>query len=397
MPVETRRRVFGLDLLRAAAILCVTFSHGFLSYNLHLFVDHAAPFLRPAAKWINLTEHAGALGVEIFFVLSGFLIGGILIRGQPDFRPFRSLLLFYGRRWFRTLPLFWFFVIVNVVLELVLANHRMGLVTVVEHALFLKNFQEIRLEFMPEAWSLAVEEWFYLLFPAMLWIGYRLWPGRFEAVFGAAAMFLFLASLGCRIHGAGLPGSNWVNGQRCAVLYRFDSLMTGVIAAWFAHRRPSAWARHAAVCAVLGAVVLGVGYGGIFDWSSLGLPLAADGFYAKTFRFNVISLGVAFLLPMASCWRPRREMFFHTGIRKVALWSYAMYLVNWPLFQVLNAPFLAGWHAAWWADHLFFLFKQLILVAVSAVLYRFYEAPCTELRERLPKWLGLPPRGHAHG
>jgi peptidoglycan/LPS O-acetylase OafA/YrhL len=148
---------------------------------------------------------------------------------------------------------------------------------------------------------------------------------------------------------------------------------------------------------VLGAVVLGVGYGGIFDWSSPGLPLAADGFYAKTFRFNVISLGVALLLPMASCWRPRRETFFHTGIRKIALWSYAMYLVNWPLFQVLNRPFLAGWHAAWWADHLFFLFKQLVLVAVSAALYRFYEAPCTGLRERIPKWLGLPPGGHAPG
>jgi peptidoglycan/LPS O-acetylase OafA/YrhL len=266
---------------------------------------------------------------------------------------------------------------------------------VVEHALFLRNFQAVRIEFMPEAWSLAVEEWFYVIFPALLWIGYRRWPGRFETVFGVTAAALFFVSLGCRIHGAGLPGSNWVMGQRCAVFYRFDALMTGVIAAWIAHTRPSAWARLTGVCALAGVVTLGVGYGGIWNWTDPSLPLAADGFYAKTFRFNVISFGVALLLPMASGWRPRRETLIHSAIRKVALWSYAMYLVNWPLFQILMTPTFARLHSSWWSEHLFFAFKQALLIAVSAAFYGFYELPCTRIRERLPGWLGLARPGQA--
>ena len=66
-PAGAAARIFGLDLLRAAAILSVLFAHLFA-------------VLYPHVPWLGLLGHGGFFGVELFFVLSGFLIGQILIR-----------------------------------------------------------------------------------------------------------------------------------------------------------------------------------------------------------------------------------------------------------------------------------------------------------------------------
>src|SRR5690349_1477199 len=84
------QRVFGLDLLRALAILFVVASHGtsLMPKLLHQVMDH-----------IILD------GVSIFFVLSGFLIGGILLRTfERHGVTVRVAIDFWIRRWFRTLP-----------------------------------------------------------------------------------------------------------------------------------------------------------------------------------------------------------------------------------------------------------------------------------------------------
>ena len=70
--------------------------------------------------------HGGFYGVELFFVLSGFLIGQILIRQGPALGHAGSVAVFYVRRWFRTLPLFFLFLAINVCLEYQFRDHRVG-------------------------------------------------------------------------------------------------------------------------------------------------------------------------------------------------------------------------------------------------------------------------------
>ena len=389
----TRGRVFGLDVIRAVAILCVTFSHGFLATNLHNLVDHVFTFLKPVESLCNFTWHFGLLGVEIFFVLSGFLIGGILLRSvgnTEDPAPSLAKLgLFYGRRWFRTLPLFWLCLLLNVVFEFALHNRVLGVSTIFGEALFLNNIREIHVDFMPESWSLAVEEWFYVIFPALLWIGYFVWPRLRMRIFIGTAILLFTASMALRIHGAYLPGADFVNSQRCAVLYRFDALMTGVLAAWISQHYSHLWSSKAVLWAVLGLVLLTVGYGGLFMWSPSGLTVSADTFYAKTFRFNVISLGVALLLPAASLWETVKETSFHTLIRKIALYSYAIYLINWPLFQLTMTSAFTSWNTIWWKQLILFVAKQVLAFYVASLFYRYYESRITRIRENLPQRLKL--------
>ena len=109
------QRIFGLDLLRAIAILAVLFAH-------------TAYFLSPVAAvplfkntidgFIIFVSPLGVLGVELFFVLSGFLVGGILIRSYLSTADFgyADVKLFLQRRWWRTLPAYWFILIADIVL-----------------------------------------------------------------------------------------------------------------------------------------------------------------------------------------------------------------------------------------------------------------------------------------
>ena len=174
-------RVFGLDLLRAAAIMMVICSHGFVVLYSH-FGDSLA-----------ILGHGGFYGVELFFVLSGFLIGQILIRNGSDLAQGGKVAFFYVRRWFRTLPLFFLFLIVNIVFERLFRAHPVGFGEGLSHGFFLRNFASFQMTFFPESWSLAIEEWFYLLFPAALWLGLKA-TKRFDAVFLSAAFSFFAFS-----------------------------------------------------------------------------------------------------------------------------------------------------------------------------------------------------------
>ena len=127
------------------------------------------------------------------------------------------------RRWFRTLPLFFLFLIVNVALERFFRAHPVGFGEALSHGFFVRNLAAFHMTFFPESWSLAIEEWFYLLLPAALWFGLKL-TKRFDAVFLAAA-FTFLA-FSTIAHGDRVGSSrHLVGGLRMVVIYRFDALM----------------------------------------------------------------------------------------------------------------------------------------------------------------------------
>jgi len=395
MGEHQRGRVFGLDFMRTVAILSVVLAHGGLVHLLVTTVSQLAPGVAPSTYWFGLLSHAGLVGVEIFFVLSGFLIGGILLRSAESLGAVRGLLHFYARRWFRTLPLFWLFIILNVLLERFLRERSLTGSEVLAHAFFLRNFDHIALTFFPESWSLAVEEWFYLLFPATLWVGLRMAPRHFGGVFLICAAFFLVLAVAARMHGAVQPGAEWVNGQRCTVLFRFDALMAGVLAAWVAQTQPILWRRAVVPGALAGLVIFALTYGGLWEWSfsPLTIAVAPDAFFARTFRFLLFPIGFALLLPLASQWVPARESVWHIAVRKTALWSYALYLVNWPLIQIMSDPRIAPASQSWQVVAGWFGVKIGVAFGISALLYHFYEAPATRWREKLP-W-AVPRPAHA--
>ena len=169
-------RNIGLDVLRSCAILLVLLSHfgGGVTY----LIGWAFPL------WIYLP---GFFGVELFFVLSGFLIGSLLLDICDRNVNFRAWIIFLVRRWMRTVPAY--LVFVAVCWELLSPQLSSGVL--LSYITFTQNlfWPMPPGSFFAVSWSLTIEEWFYLLFSSVLFICVVSLPrGGFWI-----AVFLFLA------------------------------------------------------------------------------------------------------------------------------------------------------------------------------------------------------------
>ena len=155
MNIDRSKRIFGLDLMRAIAISGVLFTHLFW-----VFPD-APSYLH------QLGSVSGFMGVEIFFVLSGFLIGRILYRifVRPDHHP-GHWLYFLFRRWFRTLPNYFLVLLVNILIVLYLGRALPD--SLVRYFFFLQNAWSGMDIFFTESWSLPIEEFAYIIGPIVL-------------------------------------------------------------------------------------------------------------------------------------------------------------------------------------------------------------------------------------
>ncbi|MGZ5538448.1 MAG: hypothetical protein ACXWG0_07965, partial [Chthoniobacterales bacterium] len=89
------------------------------------------------------------------------------------------------------------------------------------------------------------------------------------------------------------------------------------------------------------------------------------------------------LLPLASAWRLRGENFLSTSVRRIALWSYALYLVHIPVFQLVTPYIFRDWETSALSGFASFVLQLTLAITLSALLYRFYESRCTHLRERV--------------
>jgi peptidoglycan/LPS O-acetylase OafA/YrhL/lysophospholipase L1-like esterase len=200
------KRSASLDLLRGAAAFAVAIPH-YLTLN--------APF-QPFA------EASAIAGVEVFFVLSGFVLAPQIVDWVVG-RPWCNLGVFLVRRWMRTIPPY---VVALVVIALMTGN----LVTAdfVRYLFYVENLfvSANRVDFYPVAWSLAVEEWFYVLFAPLLFVVamlLRRGDRRLEAAF-AILVIVVVAALRFA-----LAPHDWDLNVRRVTLFRIDSIVWGFL------------------------------------------------------------------------------------------------------------------------------------------------------------------------
>lgn len=361
-------RIAGLDGLRAIAIVWVMLFHSWLVGGL-------------GEHWNGLAR-SGWMGVDLFFVLSGYLIGSQVM--APLARGERLAFGdFYLRRGFRILPAF------LVVLALYVLMPAFREAEQMEPAWkFLTFTTNLSIDYthnkaFSHAWSLCVEEHFYLLFPLLAVLFTRS---------GTARRFAWLV-VAIVVGGVLLRGAIWqlslapvqvfdsversFSSRFVEDIYfptwnRLDGLVMGVTLAVIRIWRPRWWSRiehHNGAVALAGVAVLAVSIVTCTDRSA---------FVASVFGFPLLSFGMALLVASAAFPGAWLSRFTPPGAGWLAAASYSLYLVHKPVFVLVNDRLPEALNGG----ARFVVIAAGTLVA-GAVLHYAVERPGLRLRARL--------------
>ncbi|WP_372873008.1 acyltransferase family protein [Shewanella sp.] len=319
-------RLYGLDTLRAVAIIIV------LIYHYKVVVSRENIF--------GFMSQLGWTGVDLFFVLSGYLIGNQVFSAIAKGQNF-SLKLFYIRRFLRTLPNYYFVLALYFLFPVALSGTATA--PLWSFLSFTQNLDMRGGETFTHSWSLCIEEQFYLLFPLLaLVIAYfkRSAMLGWLAVVGGMALAIFLRGVNWYEHGeAAMPAQAFMEHIYYSSFTRFDELLPGIAIALVKNFHPNAFnaiLRRGNLLLLTGLVSVALMFYVFQNYAYVdgyGRP-----FYVVTFGYSFLAMSfgilvLAALSPNSVLYRVRIP-----GAASVALWSYAIYLIHKPIFQVLKAP-----------------------------------------------------------
>ncbi len=348
--LDSGNRSVELDFVRGVAILMVIGFHA---------MSPETPFalFRGIEAWLKAT---GWSGVDLFFVLSGFLVGGVLL---SEYKKTQALDVkrFIIRRGLKIWPAYYFYILFQVIVR----RHPIQSF-LVANLLHIQNYVGSSLE---HTWTLSIEEHFYLLLSlSMGWMVLRKWPIR-RMIFTFAGMLCVVLAVRC---------ATWYLGSHemaeHATHTRIDSLLFGVILTallqfypahfdWIANRR---------------ALLISV-------WISAMAFMAYANHKPEilyTFGYTWIYSGyAAFMLLLYRHSGAIRNFVAYRVIAKIGVYSYGIYL--WHL-AVRDACFGFASHfnpAVRWPVAM--ALEYVTAIVLGAILTHLVEWPALRLRDRL--------------
>jgi peptidoglycan/LPS O-acetylase OafA/YrhL len=337
------QRVVALDGVRGLAALGVVLPHYLMM-----------------TKWqVNICESVSIIAVEIFFVLSGFVLARQIVfclSGQTRF----LLPVFFLRRWMRTLPPY------------ILALTIMGILTghlfdedFFQHLFFVQNLFSINdaQDFFAPAWSLSVEEWFYVAFPLYLAV-----ISYLRCSIGFSAFLFVLIFFVAKVAGL-LTGTEHFSVVRRLVMFRLDSICFGFILfiglSWLHERKRPVVGGIAVLLLIASALALIAIFKQIGD-GHRGLP--------QLIFFYLVAVFGASLIAVAFACEPLVRKI--RAVTWTATWlgrlSYDMYLFH---FALIVAIFGAG--GSFFGGILGYF---ILLSALCGIVYYFFERPILAAR-----------------
>ena len=394
-------KVPAIDGIRAIAILWVIFFHAWIIQVLDMPDYIMGIFNYSFLNWVS----KGDLGVDLFFVISGFLIGSIIfheIRSSGTF-IFRR---FYFRRYLRLTPVYIFAIALNIVLT---GTH---LSDYWSNILYINNY--IPGTQMIWTWSLAMEEQFYLLTPFLLMFLFPLFKNKLH-FFGLLTML----SLGlCSYYvfskmNITLPLNvvfpteewfNWFNNYYRVSHLRFVGLLSGVAAsyvhiyhaeqvkAFFANR--STLVTSLTVAAVIS--ILFISFTPLGEWNKLphsifySLPVVVGQVF-EVCNKAVFSYAIAFMI-LACLYSPGRaaqslnRFLSWRGFYPIAQLSYSAYLFHVMFMFWIFPKLFAMWNTSMDPTTLFYVRYVIgVLGTFALAIFAFFvvEQPFLKLRDKV--------------
>ncbi len=353
-------RIFGLDLMRCCAVLMAVFFHGLYYYNSVL------PKLPSYFYFVMMWA------IVIFFVISGFIIGNMIIKmyTQAEGFTFKHILSFWKRRWIRTLPAYYLMLFVNLGLLQLPGFRGEGFSWL--YFVFMQNFAWRSPTFFPETWSLTIEEWFYFLLPITLALFVFLLTKKYDKKKIVLSVIIFSIALFTAFRFIYVINTNpefdW--GLRKIVLYQLDGLIYGVLAAWvfrfYGEHFKSAKAKY---------FILGLA--SICIWYVI-YRLMPSNPYVKIFWFSFTSFGFSAMIPYMYYFdmglKPLKAIITH-----VALLSYSCSLIY--LTMIQQTTLILFTPVSFFTGTVNFVGYTILVLLLSTLMYNFFERPILLLRK----------------
>ena len=361
-PSAATPRLVGLDLLRLLAVVLV------LGRHMGAPPDHWPAAVRTI---LALWQRGGWIGVDLFFVLSGFLVSGLLFsefRTKGRISPLR----FYARRAWKIYPPY--LVMITLTTTAILAQgFRFRPIELLAELLFFQNYVT---GLWNHTWSLAVEEHFYLLLPLVCLLALRVRGGRPASLrpvllVGAAVA---LGELVLRV--VSLRGSPYTAESHLYQTHlRLDSLFFGVVLSYGYHFHRTVVVDALAPKRV--ALLIG---GALLLAPAFLVPLESSPFM-YTAGLTMLYLGSGMLLIAALSYDLQRSRALG-ALAAVGAFSYSIYLWHMPVAR-LGIPMLerlAGAPFGYGVRTLLYLGGS---IALGMAMARLVEVPALRLRDRL--------------
>lgn len=355
MDTKERFHYPGLDALRGIAIILVILFHYFLFFRI------------------------GWIGVDLFFVLSGFLITSILLRERDHKFYFRN---FYLRRILRIFPLYYLVLIIFFAAAPIAFSQKDSSSTYSYYTqnqlwfwLYFQNWLMIKKGMPPEPylqhfWSLAIEEQFYIVWPFLVFFVRKI--SHLKAMLIAILLLAFILRF---IFWKTLPqyaGQNYYNS-----FTRMDTLGAGALLALIVNggkKIPGSF-----------ITISTVAFAGLIAASWI---LYRNVDYDNPL-FTTIGYSVSALFFMSMCFLALHEntwiakVYFLKPIGRI---SYGLYVFHLPVFLVVSSILNARLAPYFPSDTLLHLVTAVICIAItfitSAISYKFFELPLLRLKNK---------------
>jgi peptidoglycan/LPS O-acetylase OafA/YrhL len=349
-PQKTSGRVIQLDFLRGVAILAV------MAYHFH-----TVPVQNPVAHGFeSVAKRAGWIGVDLFFVLSGFLVGGLLVQELLKTDGLRI-----GRFLLRRMMKIWPAYYIYLLFQIALRRHPLG-TFVWQNILNVQNYAGTSLD---HTWSLAVEEHFYLLLPPFLLLLYRtrwLRERMIPILAGCCLLVLCVRVVSVYLLRGGDP--QWVTHAR------IDSLLFGVLLSWIFYTDRARFDRWISYRVPMAVIALSGLLFGIYEGRHTPLMWS--------FGYTVVYLAMGALLLLGYGYEGNvTDSFPYRLVAAIGVYSYGIYLwhlsVRDPLSRICShLPASTQWGAL--------LISQYCAAIILGILTtKAVEFPMLRLRDRL--------------
>jgi peptidoglycan/LPS O-acetylase OafA/YrhL len=315
------------------------------------------------------------------------LIGGIIIKIlETKKATVKNLFDFWVRRWFRTIPNYFLILTILIIIG-VLFHGGLNGTNPLQYFFFLQNFNYPHPQFFSEAWTLSVEEWFYILIPICIFALVGIFKMAPKRAILTVVIAIIIASILLRLYRYSLHPvmsiSEWDSYFRKQVITRMDSLMFGVFGAFLAYYHKALWIKHK-------KVLFGIGIGVVAATHLFGLYIAQGaritepgyGMYLSVFSFSLTALGILLILPLLSEYKTGKGRIYK-ALTSISIASYSMYLIHVSLIQ----PFVFMLIEQGTTSHLLMIVRYglywILTIGAAILLFKYFEKPTTDLREKI--------------